>query len=405
MKRSYVLSLLTIGHAAEHWYLGIFAPVLPFLTQELGITYTQVGILFAGRSMFSAFSSLGTGVAIDTLGGGKWVLIACLVGIAALYGGMSLADSFIVFLPLFWMSGLFSHFWHPPSMGLLGSEFPDRKGFALGLHGTGANLGQTISPLIAGYLLLIMHWRGVFAWNMVPLLVFAGILWIWLPSFAPKGEKKKNVGGTLQDIRQTLFHNPVLGIVALISGAVTLSHHGLMAFLPLLLGTKHGMGPEWIGLCIGFYSAASIIPETAVGFLSDRMSRKRVLMIGTVGGGLAMMSIPAVAPGVLVLIPLLIVALFLRSLRPVIFAYALEITPPQFGGSTVGLIFTTNQTFSALGPLAAGILSDIYGVNAAFWLFGALALLTLPFFGQIPYSPSHQDTRSVPEPDSRSAPS
>jgi MFS family permease len=396
---------LTNGHAGEHWYFGILGPVLPFLTQDLAITFTQVGILFAGRSMFSAFSSVGTGVAVDAMGGGKWGLISCVIGIAALYGGMSLADSFLVLLPLFWLSGLFSHLWHPPSMGLLGAEYSERKGFALGLHGTGANIGQTISPLIAGYLLLVMHWRGVFVWNMLPLLALAAILWIWLPPFHPAGVKEKNMGGTLRDIRKALFQNPVLGCVALISGAVTLSHHGLMAFLPLLLGTKHDIGPEWIGLCIGFYSAASIIPETAVGFLSDRMSRKRVLMIGTIGGGVAMLSIPALAPGPLILIPLAVIAVFLRSLRPVIFAYSLEIAPSQIGGSTIGLIFTTNQTFSALGPLAAGILSDIYGVNAAFWLFGSIALLTLPFFGQIPYSPTNQDIRPVPEPDSKSAPS
>ncbi len=389
MKRGRILALLTTGHAAEHWYIGILGPLLPSIVADLEISYTQVGLLFSGRAVFSALSSVGTGLASDRLGGGKWILVACLTGIAASYGGISLAPSFLVLLPIFWLSGLITHLWHPPSMGLLGDKFRDQKGFALGLHGTGANIGQTISPFVAGFLLLFLPWRGVLAVNMLPLLAMAFILWVWLPPFSPRESgKKKKSGDWARNIRKSFLQNPIFGITALISGAIAVSHHGLIAFLPLLLGTKYSMDPKWIALCLGVYSAASIIPETAIGFLSDRISRKLVLIVGATCGGTAMLSIPAMAQGVFIFVPVVLVAVFLRSVRPVIFAYALEISPAQLGGSTVGLIFTTNQTFSALGPLAAGILSDIYGIGAAFWLFGSLTLLTLPLFTLIPYSPS-----------------
>ncbi len=405
MKRGRILALLTAGHAAEHWYIGILGPLLPSLVADLEISFTQVGLLFSGRSLFSALSSVGTGLATDRLGGGKWVLVACLAGIAASYGGMSLAPTFLVFLPIFWLSGLLTHLWHPPSMGLLGDKFRDQKGFALGVHGTGASIGQTISPFIAGFLLLFLPWRGILALNMLPLLAMSFILWVWLPPFSPRESgAKKNSGDWARNIRKSFLQNPIFGIIALISGALTVSHHGLIVFLPLLLGTKYNMDPKWIALCIGAYSAASIIPETAIGFLSDRISRKRILMIGAAGGGIAMFGIPAMAPGALILIPVTIVAIFLRSLRPVIFAYAMEVSPPELGGSTVGLIFTTNQTFSAVGPLAAGILSDLYGIDTAFFLFGSLSLLTLPFFAMIPYSPLGRENHPPSGTDSKPSP-
>ena len=71
MNRGRLLALITTGHAAEHWYLGIFGPVLPFLVKDLNISLTEVGILYTGRSVFSALSSASTGYAIDRLGGGK----------------------------------------------------------------------------------------------------------------------------------------------------------------------------------------------------------------------------------------------------------------------------------------------------------------------------------------------
>lgn len=396
LKRGSILALLTTGHAAEHWFIGVLAVVLPSLRHELILNYTQVGLLISGRSGFSALSSAVTGLATDRFGGGKWVLVACLAGIALAYGGISLSPSFLILLPIFWVSGLITHLWHPPSMGLLGEKFRDRKGFALGLHGTGANIGQAISPFVAGFLLLTLSWRSVLAVNMTPLLTMSLILWIWLPPFSPpESEKKKPSGDWLRNIRRSFLQNPVFGVTALISAAMAVSHHGLIAFLPLLIGSKYQMDPTWTALCIGVYSAASIIPETAMGFISDRVPRKLVLIVGAIVGGTAMLIIPAMAHGAFILIPVVLVAVFLRSVRPVIFAYALEVSPTQLGGSTVGLMFTTNQTFSMLGPLAAGVFSDLYGIEAAFWFYGTISLLTLPLFALIPYSPMHYRTHPV----------
>ena len=165
LKNWRLLTLLTTGHAFEHWYQGVLGPVIPYMTQDLGLTLTQVGLLFTGRAVMSAFSSVGTGVLIDTYGGGKWMLVGCMAFAALFYGGAGFSTSFLTLAPLIWLSGLATHTWHPPAMGLLGMRFASRKGFALGVHGTGANLGQTLAPIIAGFLLLVMSWRGVLLVN------------------------------------------------------------------------------------------------------------------------------------------------------------------------------------------------------------------------------------------------
>ncbi|MDA0999679.1 MAG: hypothetical protein O2807_04055, partial [bacterium] len=96
MRRRNLLYLLTAGHGFEHWYLGLIGPVLPFLAQDLQLTFTQIGFLFAGRALCSAFSSIVAGFVTDSLDGGKWVLVGCLAGIAIAHGGISLAPGFIV---------------------------------------------------------------------------------------------------------------------------------------------------------------------------------------------------------------------------------------------------------------------------------------------------------------------
>ncbi|MFC1491732.1 MFS transporter [Nitrospinota bacterium] len=396
MNRGLILGLMTTGHAAEHWYLGIMGPVLPFLIEDLDITFTQVGILFAGRAVFSAISSAGTGFATDRLGGGKWVFVVCLGGIALLHGGMSLTTGFLSLLPIYWLTGMVSHLWHPPSMGLLSERFSHRKGFALGLHGTGASIGQTIAPLVAGYLLLIMGWRGVLAVNMAPLVAVAILIGWWLPPFRPEQRKSEGSEGLLRLLCTSIFQNPALGTTALISGAVTVGHNGVATFLPILLITKHGVSPEWVGLCLAIFSGSAIVPEPIVGYISDRISRKFVLIFGLTAGGISLILTPSLAPGPLILIPLVTIGIFLRSLRTVIFAHALDVSPPHLRGSTVGLLFTTNQGFSVVGPLAAGMLSDIYGVDSALWLFGGITLMILPLFAFLPKFPDKEGDQTGP---------
>ena len=169
---------------------GVLGPVIPYLAEDLGLTLTQVGLLFTGRAIMSAFSSVGTGLVIDSYGGGKWLLVGCMAFVGLFYGAASFSAGFLTLAPIIWLSGLATHSWHPPAMGLLGMRFENRKGFALGVHGTGANMGQTLAPIIAGYLLLIMTWRGVLLANTIPLFATAILLFVCLEPFQTSGKQK-----------------------------------------------------------------------------------------------------------------------------------------------------------------------------------------------------------------------
>ena len=64
----------------------------------------------------------------------------------------------------------------------------------------------------------------------------------------------------------------------------------------------------------------------------------------------------------------------LISLRSIIMAFGLDLTPPDLGGTTIGFIFSFNQIFTGMGPLLAGILSDRLGLSAAFYFMAAMTL-------------------------------
>ena len=63
-----------------------------------------------------------------------------------------------------------------------------------------------------------------------------------------------------------------------------------------------------------------------------------------------------------------------KPLRPIIFAFALDVTPPTIGATTVSYVFAWNQTFSAISPLVGGFLADAFGVRYAMYFIAALTL-------------------------------
>ncbi|MYA96133.1 MAG: MFS transporter [Nitrospinae bacterium] len=384
MKKWQLLALLTTGHACEHWFQGVLGPVIPYLTADLGLTLTQVGLLFTGRAVMSALSSVGTGYVIDSYGGGKWLLVGCMASVGLFYGGASLATGFLTLAPIIWLSGLATHIWHPPSMGLLGMRFEGRKGFALGVHGTGANLGQTLAPIIAGYLLLVMTWRGVLLANTIPLFLTAMLLWVFLEPFQISGKRKPDSAITPGNSVNALIKNPGMMGACVFSGVRTLAHNIVSIFLPILLVRKYGVGPSTLGIALGVYSAASIFPETIVGYLSDRISRKLILFIGTAAGGVALFLVPYAGTGIFLYVCIAAVGVFLISMRSVIFAYGFEVSPPRLAGSVVGVIFTANQIFVGLGLFFLGILADAYGLEFVFGAIGIACLGSLVAFSWLP---------------------
>ncbi len=74
-----------MGHGATHWILASLYVLLPYLSQELGLSYTQAGSLITlfHASFFAA--NIGSGAVVDIVGRHVHIQAASLViGAAAL---------------------------------------------------------------------------------------------------------------------------------------------------------------------------------------------------------------------------------------------------------------------------------------------------------------------------------
>src|SRR5437879_1770113 len=159
------------GHAMTHAYSAAFFVLLPFLARDLGLSYSQVGLIIAVRQLMSTLVNLPAGVIVDTLGRRTLFMSLALAWAALPYLLIAATSSYRLILVCIGLVGIGNFLWHPAAITSISAMYPTRRGYGLALHELGANLGDTLTPLAAGLLLAALTWRSVL---VVP--VAAGLL-------------------------------------------------------------------------------------------------------------------------------------------------------------------------------------------------------------------------------------
>ena len=353
------LALICCGHMVGHWYIGVLMLVLPILKADLQLTFTQIGLIITLRSLAGAFGNTTSGVIVDLVGRRNLILTISAAGMGILWFSVGFAQYYIYLLIVIPLATTFSNLWHAPAMSVLSETYPDRKGLALGMHGATANLGQALSPLLVGLMITWVGWRTALKLNVMPGLLMAVLLVVFLPKLGAFGFKRKTKAAFFKLLTEEIIKNPTLLMISIVSAFRTMGQRGIETFLALFLADKVGLDPVWIGIYLSILTFCSTFPEPLIGWLSDHIGRRAILVICLTLSGLAVVAITLFPPG----------------LRPIIFAFALDVTPPTIGATTVSYVFAWNQTFSAISPLVGGFLADAFGVRYAMYFIAALTLV------------------------------
>jgi sugar phosphate permease len=194
--------------------------------------------------------------------------------------------------------------------------------------------------------------------------------------FCPEAERPTHREKRLQKlVWQDIVRNRNVLVMFFVSVFRTLGQSGLMVFLPLYLTLQLKLSVGVMGFYISTLFFFAGVSPTFSGWLSDRIGRVRLIVIGSALAAFAVMSLPHLSPGIPLGIGCALVGGLLWALRPVIFAAAMELAPPELSGTTVGFLYSGNMGFSFLAPLSAGLIADAYGLPAAVTFIGIFPLL------------------------------
>jgi MFS family permease len=372
------LWLITIGHALTHWYPATFYLLLPLIGNELGLSYSQIGLIMTCQYMAAAVANVPGGVLVDTIGRKGLLMAVSLFWIGFPYLLIGFTHGYLMLLVCVSLVGFGNSLWHPTAIPALARRYPERKGLVLSLHGMGGNVGDALAPLVVGAALVAFTWREVVVMNVLPGLVVALLMFVFLGSMRLGSKKTDADSQSLAEywkrVRQ-LFRNRALVLIATGSTFRSMTQTALLTFLPVYLAHDLGYSPFVVGACLFALQAAGFAAAPIAGHLSDRVGRKTVLM-GSMGTTALVLLAMAFAGGTALFVGLVaLLGFFLYANRPVIQAWLLEATPRNMGGSSIGILFGAQAVGAAVGPLLAGMVADRQGLIATFYFLAATIVI------------------------------
>ena len=385
------LWLITIGHGLTHWYPATFYLLLPLIGAELGLTYSQIGLIMTCSYIAAAIANVPGGVLVDTIGRKGLLMAVSLFWIGFPYLLIGFTHSYLMLLACVALVGFGNSLWHPTAIPTLGRRYPERKGLVLSIHGMGGNVGDAVAPIVIGAALSVFTWREVVVLNLAPGLVVALLLFVFLGTLrlgARKGEAEtQSFASYLHGVRD-LMRNRALVLLSTGSAFRTMTQSTLLTFLPVYLAHDMGYSPFWVGACLFALQAAGFAASPVAGHLSDRLGRKQIL-VGSMLSSAVVLAAMAFTGGSPLFIGLVaVLGFFLYATRPVIQAWMLESTPKHMGGSSIGILFGAQAIGAALGPMFGGLIADRYGLLATFYFLAATIVIANFFVLPVRKEPS-----------------
>ncbi|MGZ5151953.1 MAG: MFS transporter, partial [Burkholderiales bacterium] len=271
--------LISAGHGLTHWYTATFYLLLPLIGKELGLTYTEIGLIMTIQHLAGAISNLPGGMIVDTVGQKGYLMAASLFWVGVPYALMSVSHDFWMLLVCVTLVGIGNNLWHPAAIPTLAYRYPQRKGLVLSFHGMGGNLGEAFAPVVVGALLGWFTWREVVVVNVVPGITMAALILIMLGALTTSKSGAGadiNAGGDKRSVREylndltSLLKNKALMIVSVSASFRTMTQAGLLTFLPVYLAYELGYSTFIVGVCMTVIQVAGFIAGPIGGHLSDK---------------------------------------------------------------------------------------------------------------------------------------
>lgn len=380
--RNYVLILLLVVGIFNFVDRQILAILLESIKREFNFSDTQLGLL--GGIAFALFHVI-AGIPIAWLADryNRRNIIAAALGIwSAMTAMCGLAVGFwSLFLTRVGV-GIGEAGGGPPSQSLISDYYPpERRGSALAVLGTMFPLGGLAGFLIGGWVTQFYGWRAAFMVVGVPGVVLALIVWLTLRE-PPRGHSdhvklSKPAPSILSSLkyfgRRTSFIH--LCLAAALFG---MAAWGGTTWVPAFFIRIHGMSPAavgtWLALIIGIAGVAGALIG---GSVTDRVAEAKqdarwyvwipgMSLLAAVPFAFVVYLWPTPIPALLCMfVPMVLANVFIGPTAAMIMGVAGVQRRAMASALYVLLI---NLVGMGLGPLAVGVISDIfsadYGVNA-----------------------------------------
>ena len=350
---------LVVFSQVVHWLTIASIPLLlPLIREDLGISFTQAGLLSVAATLAYGLMQIPAGFLADRFGPGRPYFFG-LFGWSAMCIAFGMVHSYWLAMLMLLAAGAFRAMLFAPGLALLASWFPsERRATAMSLFMLGGFTGSILLALAGPFLAERYGWRSAFIAFAV-LGIGAALLYRAFAREKPRAQALRQIAPA-EVLR--LARYPIMWVCSglqFVRFSVTTASN---FWLPSLLVADRGLSVQTAGLVMAMSAALMAPSNTLGGYVSDRL-RNPPLVIGS---ALAILACTSALLAVVESIPLLLLiiavnSIFLQFYFGPLFVVPMEALGPRFAGSATGF----GNLFANIGGLttayALGVVKDQAG--------------------------------------------
>jgi MFS family permease len=382
-----VVGVLSGGHFMSHYYTMMLPPLFPLLHDDLGVSYTLLGLLLSLKSLASGATQLPAGILVDRFGARK-ILVFGFTMIMTSYLFVALSDQFWLIALFFMLAGTGNAVFHPADYSIMSVTVDSsRMGRSFSAHTFAGHLGTALAPVMSLFLVVSMgwSWRGaVLTSVVVGLIMVVGILsqWNHIQEGIPNLTRKKKVATegqdeltTWQSIMQIIGSKPMLFLFLFFS-MQSLGTGGFKNFAVAGLEELHGTSLAAAGGALSGFLFASAFGVLVGGVLADYDKRHAL----TASVALFVTAVISLLVGAVDMHYALLVFFFTLAglvqgvIRPARDMMIRAASPKGSIGKAFGFVFSGQAIGGGISPVVFGAMLD-YG--APEWVFYASAVFLM----------------------------
>ncbi|MDX1483206.1 MAG: MFS transporter [Alphaproteobacteria bacterium] len=385
-KDAKVVGVVSGGHFMSHYYTMMLPPLFPLLHDDLGVSYTLLGLLLSLKSIASGFTQLPAGILVDRFGARK-ILVFGFSMIMLSYFAIAMTDQFWLIALFFMIAGTGNAVFHPADYSIMSTTVSSsRMGRSFSAHTFAGHMGTALAPVVSLFLVATLgwSWRGaVLASVVVGLVMVLGIVSQWNHiqegPFKYKRDKKGEAAAegqaeqsTWQSILEILASKPMLFLFLFFS-MQSLGTGGFKNFAVAGLTELHGTSLEAAGGALTGFLFASAFGVLVGGVLAD-YDRRHAL---TASVALFITALISLLVGSVDLHYALLVFFFTLAglvqgvIRPARDMMIRAASPKGSIGKAFGFVFSGQAIGGGISPVVFGAMLDF---GAPEWVFYASAV-------------------------------
>ena len=363
-----LVPLFVFAHFGHHITGAMLRPLAPMIRTDLGLSYTQVGLMLSVFAITNGISQLPAGWMADKFGT-RFVILVSITGVAIAGFFIGFTNSFLMLLALLVLTGLLGGGYHPAAATALSASIPEQyRGRSLGVHFVGGSSTFWIIPLVAAPIAAGLGWRAPYLILAAPTIILGMAIYILVGRYLKAQQAKESAKAKTVDTGAATTGIPwgrLLPFVALtvLTGTLVQSSS---AFLSIYAVDSLGVSEATAAMLMAVQPFIQAVAAPLGGSMADRFGPLKVMVT------ISFLAAPLIfvlglAPSVISLtVTMVCIGMVSAARMPTSESYIFANSPEKRRATLLGIYYFSGTGVSGVLTPVIGGLADRIGFRTTY---------------------------------------